>query len=115
MTEQVNAQGRSRGAPRGPPFRGEDAGGVGKAGSQRHQIGLGGRCGGWLRPWGTRMGKQRVYDGAGANLGGEVALGRELVVGGDHAASGNAELRSQVAGRRNALAWQEDAGGDLGA
>ena len=103
-----------RRTPRGPPFRGEDAGGVGQAGCQRHQFGLSGRFGGWLRPWGTRVGEQWVDDGAGANRGGEVALGRELVVGGDHAASGNAELRSQVAGRRNALAGQEDAGGDLG-
>ena len=61
------------------------------------------------------MGEARVDNGARPDLRGEVALGRELVVGGDHAASGNAELRSQVAGRRNALAWQEDAGGDLGA
>ena len=79
------------------------------------KLGFGGRCGGRLRPWGTRVGEQRVDDGAGANLGREVALGCELVVGGDHAASGNAELRSQVAGRGNALAGPEDAGGNLGA
>ena len=64
---------------------------------------------------GTCVGEARVDDGAGANLCGEVALGCELVVGGDHAASRNAELRSQVAGRGNALAGQEDSGGDLGA
>ena len=56
------------------------------------KLGLGGGCGGRLRPWGTRMGKQRVDDGAGANLGRKVSLGRELLVGGDYAASGNAEL-----------------------
>ena len=115
LAGQIAGRVDGRCTPRGPPFRGEDAGGVGQAGGQWHEFGLGGRCGGLLRPRGTRMGKQRVYDGAGANLGGEVALGRELVVGGDHAASGNAELRSQVAGRGNALAGQEDAGGNLGA
>ena len=101
--------------PRCSPFGGEDPGGVRKAWGELDVFRGRGRVRRGLRLWSPGVGEARVDDGAGANLGGEVALGRELVVGGDHAASGNAELRSQVAGRGDALAGQEDAGGNLGA
>ena len=61
------------------------------------------------------MGQAGIDDGAGADLGAEVALGRELLICGNDAAAGDAELGGQRAGGGDGLAGQEDAGGNLGA